>query len=33
MEAKEVTVFRKYLRIKTVQPTPDYGDLLLQTLL
>ena len=25
VEAREVTLFREYLQIKTVQPTPDYG--------
>ena len=25
MESKEVTLFREYLRLKTVQPEPNYG--------
>lgn len=28
-EDPSVTVFREYLRIKTVQPNPDYGKLIL----
>ena len=29
-EHPSVTVFREYLRIKTVQPNPDYGQFILK---
>lgn len=29
-EDPSVTVFREYLRIKTVQPNPDYGECILE---
>lgn len=29
-EDPSVTVFREYLRIKTVQPNPDYGECILK---